>query len=273
MWVTVVVALLVIVVGYFLFIHKGEEKTTEEPIEQQLAPVVPKTIDEELDAVTPSFNRALIEKNKEKDLDISTWNSQWKFPAKDVGCVLFTVTKPGGLVIALSDMYGREHWYDGQGYAFVVDDQNVDAPRSWISKLPIYTKEMPGCKPNWGYRMPPPPKCEDYWLVLYYGYMWLGVGKVPGMNLILAAQDPDPISGVRYFGFGSWGVNIGWGCEDGVRKEEGIVSNVRICNKVPQMPMPVVEASCQCSAPYPCQHMVATLLNLDLNKYFPRSKE
>lgn len=268
----VVVVALVVGLGYVALAHRKPKKSSGD-MAKGTAIVLPSDRNGiQLKETYTDQPRAAIWKNRFKDLDISTWHSSWKLPQPDHGCFMFRVAKPGGLIIALSTTYGRERWYEGQGYAMVVDDQNADRPKSWIGKLPIFTKEMPGSKINWGFKLPVPPECQDFWVVLYYGYMWLGTGTVPGRNLVLAAQDPSPISGVKYFGFGSWGRNIGWGCDtgDGAREQEGIVSEVRICEETPKMPMPAEKVSCECAAAFNCQEINATLLNTDLKKYFPR---
>ncbi len=272
----VIIAVITVVIGLVvqeqpLTKGKEKEKKEEEEVEgvigtrQIMSPLAHSSV------VSITQEPKSIFKDKTKDLDISTWHSSWRFPTADHGCCTFRVIKPGGLVIALSTQFGRTRWYEGHGYALVVDDQNQDRPKSWVGKLPIFTREMPGSKINWGYKMPVPPVCEDYWLVVDHGYIWLGTGEVPGRNLILAAQDPSPIQGIQYVGFGSWGKNIGWGCEDNrVRRELGSVQLVRVWDPPPKMPMPVEYGSCPTGAAYNCQRITSTLLNMDIEKYFPR---
>lgn len=126
------------------------------------------------------------------------------------------------------------NWHKGSGYGIVLDNTDKEKPRSWVGKLPWFSREMSGSKMNHGYRM---RDCEqDFWVIVDAGKVFVGEGSTPGEGkLLLAANDPSPEMEARYFGFGSFGTNMGWGrhVNDAT---DGVVKNIRM-HPVPFSPV------------------------------------
>jgi len=204
------------------------------------------------------------------DLDIPEWHSSWSFPQQDLGCFIFTATKPGGLVIGLATTMNPDTLHDAEGYGIVIDDQNVERPRSWIGLLPHFTREMPNSKVNHGYRMPTPPQKQTYWVCLRYGYITVGTGDEPGKDVILVGQDPTPRGGIRFFGFGSWGKSVGWG-DRGAKYADGFIENVSVCQITPDLPMPNEHVACRQNPALCPQKIPVPLGTLDIERYYKSS--
>ena len=178
----------------------------------------------------PAVDSAVITKNPNREYDIGTWHSSWRIPVGGRGAFTFTAHKPrGGLVIGIGSN-PNANWHKGSGYGIVLDNTDKEKPRSWVGKFPWFAREMSGSKMNHGYRM---RDCEQaYWVIVDGSRIYLGEGSQPGDGqLVLPAHDPVPDAKAMqkplYFGFGSFGTNMGWG-RHVTDATDGVVSNIRL---------------------------------------------
>lgn len=180
----------------------------------------------------PEKDAVTIDPPRDRDsVHISEWDGSWELPIADNGCFHFTVTKESGLVIGLR-AEASASMSDARGYGIVLNNAQESRPESWIGRLPYYHKPMTGTKVNKGFKLFPGMRI---WVAVKRGEIWVGQGRVVGKNIITFAVDPSPESGVKWFGFGSFGKAIGNG-KAGNRVNRGQVSDIQICQLPPDLP-------------------------------------
>jgi hypothetical protein len=130
----------------------------------------------------------------------------------------------------------------------VLDNGDVDRPKSWIGKLPYFDKEMPGSRFNFGSTLEP----GHYWVAVQYGFIMLGRGSDVGKQVLLMAHDPSPVMGVRYFGFGTFNRRTGQ-----PERPTDMVCDISVnASALPQYLLPNCWVSC---APHDPEHQMANI--------------
>ncbi len=153
-------------------------------------------------------NDACILTNREMHASFQ-FNEQWQLPSGGEGAFVFDVCAPrGGLVVYLTDNPNNETLSDTKGYAIVLGDQAA-RPRSYIGKLPHFVLASDARtamgRVNYDFALNDDPQaCTSYWVICSGGEVQFGVGDAAGKNTLICCMkdDPFPVEGLRYFGFG-----------------------------------------------------------------------
>jgi hypothetical protein len=155
---------------------------------------------------------------RDYDRRIETWDDNWVFAGSDRGRVEFSVTKPNGLIVALS----TTRHYTKAGYAVVLDQRGTayedpfdnNTSVSYVCRLP----NINGPISNYAAARDVLLSNETPRHVVVdfeHGRIRVAMdGKT-----ILEYRDPAPTTGVRYVGFGHLGVRSGTGQLLNVRVE------------------------------------------------------
>jgi hypothetical protein len=179
-----------------------------------------------------------------KDARLNAWRRAWQLPVPDDGAFTFRVhrrQKQGGLVIGLQNTaVDADNWAtSGAGYAIVLDNGDIDRPKSWVGKLPYYDKEMPGSRQNFGSIV---MDGDQFWVAVQYGLIAVGRGSDVGQNVVLVAHDPSPVMGVKQFGFGLFGKTLG---EPLLVDHDAMISDIAVNTEpLPKFNLPNVVANC-----------------------------
>lgn len=215
-----IVAIIAIAVIWFLM-DRDKRKAIADAAALDRAALKPRPPQKDSVVINPPESR--------DSVHISEWDGSWELPFPDNGCFHFTVAKESGLVIGLRAEASAK-MEDAHGYGIVLDDAQ-NRPESWIGKLPYYHKPMMGSKVNKGFKLAPGMRI---WVAVKPGKIWVGQGATVGKNVITFATDPSPESGVKWFGFGSFGKAIGNGAQ-GISANRGQVSDIQICQLPPDL--------------------------------------
>ena len=208
-----VFVLLILLVGVIFYVKYRPKKDT--PADEDPQPWRPLEPSSSLtDPGSPHLStaeRPLPRPYNSKDARINAWRRAWQLPVLDNGAFTFRVhrqQKQGGVVVGLQNSaVDADNWAtSGAGYAIVLDNGDIDRPKSWVGKLPYYDKEMPGSRQNFGSLV---MDGDQFWVAVQYGLIVVGRGSTIGQNVILVAHDPTPVIGIRYFGFGLFGKQLG----------------------------------------------------------------
>lgn len=208
-----VIVVLLILVGGVIFLVKKYKKdpSPEKPRSAWQALEPSSSFTDPGEPTLSTAERPLPRPYNSKDARLNAWRRAWQLPVLDNGAFTFRVhrqQKQGGLVVGLQNAaVDADNWAtSGAGYAIVLDNGDIDRPKSWVGKLPYYDKEMPGSRQNFGSIV---MDGDQFWVAVQYGLIVVGRGSTIGQNVLLVAHDPSPVMGIRYFGFGLFGKQLG----------------------------------------------------------------
>ncbi len=132
---------------------------------------------------------------------VPAWSPAWRLPLPGQGAFRFRTDGAGQLVIILqTTRVDAETWAtSGDGYGIVLDNGQQ---KSWVGRLPYINEPAPGSRPNQGTTITPG---DMLWVLVSDNVIAVGKGATVGENTITATREPYPVTGLQYFGFGTFG--------------------------------------------------------------------